>query len=304
MNKPVSIIICTYNRAHLLERLLLSLSHQTLSSERFEVVVVDDGSKDTTRAVCDELRGRLRNITYVSVGKNIGLADAANMGIRSAEGDYLLFTDDDCIPRRDWAERMCAALDREPVVAGAIESPDREFVKLCHNISEFHPFLSGQKARFVRFIAGANMGFRRPVLEELKGFQAGRNCSPDMELILRARQQGYSIYFTPDAAVLHDPPRTTLKSIFKYSADHAAFTIILRNKYRSVLQTPFVLRSPGFLLVASPIIALRVAGGIYFQNYRLFRYVWTAPVIYALKLAWCWGAARGLRNWNKSVRKA
>ena len=299
----MSIIICTYNRALLLKRLLECLSHQTLAPEHFEVVVVDDGSQDATHAVCLQMKNRLTNLKYVSVGQNIGLSHAANLGLRSSQGDYVLFTDDDCIPRRDWAEKMCALLESKPLIAGAIESPDREFVKLCHNISEFHPFLIGQKARRVNFIAGANMGFRRSVLTELKGFSKEQDLSPDMELILRAQQRGYGIYFTPDAVIVHDPPRTTLKSIFKYAADHASVTIILRNRYRTLLRTPIVLRSPALLFVASPLIAWRVTGGIFLKNKNLLRYFWTAPIIYALKLAWCWGAARSLRNCSPLKRK-
>lgn len=301
--RSVSIVICTYNRAKLLGRLLLALSRQTIAPEQLEIVVVDDGSEDETHMVSERMRSSLANLKYISPGRNIGLAGAANLGIQSSQGNYILFTDDDCIPREDWAEQVCAALDRHPIIAGAIASPDRDFIKLCHNVSEFHPFLPGRKARSVKFIAGANMGFRRSAIEELRGFLTEREYSPDMELILRARQKGYKVHFTPQAVVLHDPARTTLKSILRYSADHASATIILRNKYRSVMRTPFVLRRPAFILAASPIIALRVTGEIYLRNLRLIRHFWTAPVVYALKLAWCWGAARGLRAWIRAGRE-
>jgi GT2 family glycosyltransferase len=156
--------------------------------------------------------------------------------------------------------------------------------------------MSGRKAGPVEFIAGSNMGFRKSVLKELNGSQEGRRCAEDMELILRARLKGYRIYFVPDAVVTHDHDRTTLAKILKYSLEHASVTILLRNQYCSLLRTPFVLRSPALILMAAPVIALKVTAGIYMSNLHLAKYFWTAPMVFALKLAWCWGAACGLRR--------
>jgi hypothetical protein len=115
--------------------------------------------------------------------------------------------------------------------------------------------------------------------------------------------KGYRIFFAVDAIITHDPARTSLTSIFRYSTDHASHTITLRNKYRKLMRTPFVLRSEVLVLLAAPLIALRVTLGIYMANLRLLRFIHTAPVVYALKLAWCWGAARGLRILKEAVTK-
>jgi len=102
----ISVIICTYNRAALLQRALRSLSGQTLDKKLFEIIVVDDGSHDNTGEVCEEMRGELPNLTYVSCGTNMGAPKARNRGVEEASGKYLLFTDDDCIPAVNWVERM------------------------------------------------------------------------------------------------------------------------------------------------------------------------------------------------------
>jgi len=294
--------MCTYNRAPLLQRALKSLSRQTLTPEQFEVIVVDDGSTDNTAEVCEVMRPEMPNIKYRSTGKNTGIGSATNLGVQSAKGDYLIFTDDDCFAREDWAERMSEALSKYPLVAGSVESPTSNFIKLCHNIAEFHPFMQGRKGGPIDFIAGANMGFRRSLFEEVKGFRNADSLAPDMHFILKARQAGYQIHFVPEAVVTHDHTRTSFSSIFRYSAEHASATIILRNRYRLLMRTPFVLRSPALLLAAAPVIALKVTAGIYVKNSNNAKLIWTAPVVYALKLAWCWGAARGLRNWNKAGR--
>jgi GT2 family glycosyltransferase len=267
-----------------------------MNPEQFEIVVVDDGSRDDTAQVCDIMRGALPNMLYVATGNNVGLGRATNLGIQSTKGERLLFTDDDCIPEQDWVERMCVALERRPIVAGAVTSPDSNYIKLCHNIAEFHRFMPGRKAGEVEFVAGANMGIVRSLLEELGGFQEGRAVAGDMELILRARLKGYRVHLKPDAVVTHDPERTDLRTVLGYSAGHARTTVLLRNEYRSLLRTPFVLRSSVLVLLASPLIALKVTIGIYLTNFRLARLLRTLPLVCALKLAWCWGAARGLRE--------
>lgn len=292
----VSIIICTHNRAHLLRRTLRSLTRQAHFPERYEVVVVDDGSVDDTAHLCETMRSELPNLRYIPMGANGGLAGARNRGIEVSAGDYVLFTDDDCIVAENWVERMKAALDRMPFVAGAVSTTVSDYVKLCHNIAEFHSVMPGRRPGTTRFIAGANMGMRRSVLEELSGFDPRDRHAEDMHLLLRARLRGYAPYFEPAAVVLHDPDRTTLRSIISYAAKHAAATIVLRNRYRSLLRTPFVLSSPFLLLVLSPLIALWVTAGIYLRNVVLTKFLHTAPVVFILKVAWCWGAARNLSS--------
>ena len=292
----MSVIICTFNRARLLRRALSSLARQTTGPDGFEVVVVDDGSDDDTAGVCREILRGFANSQYIPLGRNEGLPSARNRGIREARGEYVLFVDDDCIPERNWLEKMMEALDKEKIVAGAIESPPYSYLKLCHNIAEFHPFMPGRKKGVVDFIAGANMGFRRSVFLELGVFHEGIIPGEDMEFILRARQRGYRIYFTPDAVVTHDPDRTVLRNILAYSSEHAFISILLRNQYLHLLQTPVLLRSPFLVLAASPLIAFKVTIGIYLRNSRLWKVFWTAPMVYLLKLSWCWGAYLGLRS--------
>lgn len=292
----VSVMVCSYNRAPLLKRALRSLTQQNCSLQQFEVIVVDDGSRDDTAKICNMMRLQLPNLKYVCTGTNIGLARARNLGIEVSTGRHVLFMDDDCIAAENWIERLSVALDREPIAAGAVASTDSNYFKLCHNIAQFHAFMPGRKAGYSAFLAGGNMAFRRSVLEELNGFQTNMKYAEDLEIVLRARLKGYRALLVPDAVVTHDPERTTLAASLKYSAEHASQTILLRNQYRALLCTPFVLRSPAFILAAAPLIALKVVAGIYLHNFSLGKLFWTAPVVYAIKLAWCWGAARGLRK--------
>jgi len=297
----IDVIICTHNRAEHLSKLLAALAKQTIPFTSFGIFVMDDGSTDNTEALCRSMAQTIPNLKYEHARRNQGIAKTRNLGIASSQAPLLLFTDDDCIPRQDWVERMAAALDKNPIVAGAIETPTDNFWKLCHNIAQFHPFLASKKTRETRFIAGANMGYQRRTLELLKGFESERRMAEDMEFILRACRAGFSISFRSDAVVRHDPPRTGCREILLYALHHAQTTIHLRRTYRNELGIPAFVLSPAFLLLFSPVIAILTTCRIFFSDPVLLRrHPATIPVICALKLAWCIGAFRGLRSRKKT----
>jgi GT2 family glycosyltransferase len=292
-----SVIICTYNRAPSLRSILEVLKDQTFGPEDFEIIVVDDGSRDATTEVCEELRGRLPNLRYVRNETNKGLAASRNRGLAIAEGDHILFTDDDCLPSAAWVERLSSALKQKPIVSGAVASTTTNFLRLCHNIAQFHAVMPGSRpGGHGEFFAGANMAFRRSVFDDLGLFDRDALYGEDTEMILRARSKGYSPEFVPDAVVTHIPDRQDLSSVFSYAVKHASATIHLRNRYRLLLKTPFILRSPSLILIFAPLIAIKVTFSIYLRNPQLLRYPATLPVVLALKFAWCWGASRGLKR--------
>lgn len=290
-----SVILCTYNRARLLERALRSLARQTAAPDEFEIVVVDDGSTDGTAEVCSRAGRDMPNLRYVALGRNCGLAAAANRGIRTAKGRLLLFTDDDCIAQKDWVKCLAAPLERYCITVGAIRSPISNYTKFCHNISQFHPFMCRRTEGWARSIAGSNIGIRRSLLEEMGGFDETSRV-PDMEFLFRAWSRGHRVRFVPQALIVHDPDRTSLAAVLRVASEHASQTILLRNRFGDFLKTPFVLRSPELILLMAPLIALTATLRVYWSNRALVPYFWTAPLIYAQKLAWCWGASQGLRR--------
>lgn len=294
----ISVIVTTYNRSQLLLRLLTALANQTVPKDKYEIIVVDDGSTDDTVSICTNMQQVLPNLVLQRMETNSGQARSAIRGIAIAKGDKFLFTDDDCIPDPDWIENLQESLAKYPIVAGAIRTPKSDYGILVENISEFHPFLLGNIDRIVPFIAGANMGYRREFFDKVSAFKPGY-AIPDMELILRARESGFSIRFNSKAIVTHDPRRGNFLKILHHST-HASFhTIQLRNTYSTLLKTPFVLKSSALLFLFAPIIALVKTIEIFLGNQKLLQVLHAAPAVFVLKLAWCWGAFRGLRSINR-----
>ena len=94
----ISVLICTRNRSNLLRRCLISLSNQT--PKPYEVIIVDNGSRDNTKEICDSFAGKM-SLQYV-FENHVGLPYARNAGIRLASGDVYAFIDDDCVAKRNW----------------------------------------------------------------------------------------------------------------------------------------------------------------------------------------------------------
>ena len=122
-------MVATHNRALRLTQLLAGLREQTLARDRFEVIVVDDGSSDATQHVLtrEAQRGDLRLCIPPPVNR-AGPASARNRGWRLARAPVVAFTDDDCIPTPGWLETMLRATRSDPTrssAAGPFPTPRR-----------------------------------------------------------------------------------------------------------------------------------------------------------------------------------
>ncbi|MFL5341669.1 MAG: glycosyltransferase, partial [Gemmataceae bacterium] len=109
----ISLVICTRNRAPQLERCLKNIQ-QMRCSETWELVIVDNGSTDATRAVIDGLRDSLPCPVSVSVEPTPGLGRARNVGWRTARGQVVSFTDDDCYPHPNFLNDVLNAFKPDP----------------------------------------------------------------------------------------------------------------------------------------------------------------------------------------------
>ncbi len=99
-----SVIVPTYSRPKQLAACLTALSQLEYPADRFEVIVVDDGSTISPSDLVSSLSNRI-NIRLI-VQRNGGPASARNMGAVEAKGEFLAFTDDDCLPASDWLTRL------------------------------------------------------------------------------------------------------------------------------------------------------------------------------------------------------
>ncbi len=212
----VSIVIPAYQAGDRIGAVVGAARNQDWKGGGIEVVVVDDGSADDT---AERARGAgARVLTQ----ENRGPAAARNRGWREARGEWIFFTDSDCIPAPDWISRMLPLLEEKSVgaVGGsyAIANPGSLLASCIHEeITLRHEKMGGE----VRFLGSFNLALPRKVLEEVGGFtEEYRHASgEDNDLSYRIRKRGYRLLFEPKSTVAHTHPER-FGSYLKEQARH------------------------------------------------------------------------------------
>ena len=202
----VSVVVPVHNGAATLPACLSALQRQTFPADRYEVIVVDDGSTDGSADVAHSVGVR------VVSQPNAGPAAARNHGARMAHGDIVLFTDADCIPAPDWVERMAAAF-ATPDVAGAkgtYHTPQRELVARFVQAEYEDKYDRMQNSHSIDFVDTYSAGYRRDVFLEAGGFDTTFPTASveDQEFSFRLSEAGHRLVFVPHACVGHIHDRT------------------------------------------------------------------------------------------------
>jgi GT2 family glycosyltransferase len=206
----VSVVVPTYNRQAGVLRLLEALAGQTYPADRFEVVVVDDGSSDGTVAA---LQGRETSfrLTVLQQAVNGGPAVARNAGVARARGPLIVFLDDDVAPRPDLLEvhvRAHGESDEAVVIGPMLPPPDwprPAWVRWEESIllGQYRDLTEGRYACGPRQFYTGNASLYRERFLGAGGFDARYKRAEDVELAYRMRDFGARFVFESRAAVLH-----------------------------------------------------------------------------------------------------
>jgi glucosyl-dolichyl phosphate glucuronosyltransferase len=215
----ISVIICTRNRAAALRSTLAGLEKvEVPHASEIEVIVVDNGSTDSTRSIVEEtIRRTDHRILYIHEDRP-GKVYALRSGIRNAVGRVLLFTDDDVEVDHTWIVELSRPLlsNEADAVAGGI--------RLCRSLHR-----SWLDANLMRWLAwcevphsappeliGANMGLRRDVFVRVPIFDVAlgpgaAGLGEDTLLGWLIAEAGYRVVFAPLARVTHRPDPARLQ---------------------------------------------------------------------------------------------
>lgn len=191
MPAPVTVVITVLNEAKRLQHLLDSLSIQ---EPPFEVVVVDAGSTDGTQSI---VRAFAETHPGFRLLVHPGSRGASrNEGARHATGDYLAFTDGDCIVNPFWLQRLRQRAAPNAVVAGqSIQFGYWAF----EGLERVELSVKGQDVTY----PSSNLFYPREAFRALGGFDARFVTAEDIDLNYRAVQAGLRIVHAPDAIVYH-----------------------------------------------------------------------------------------------------
>lgn len=206
-----SIVIPTYNRPERLQNCLSAIAQLDYPPDRFEVIVVDDGSKTSVKSVVESVVasvGEPLQITLIRQA-NAGPATARNTGAAQAKGKFLVFTDDDCMPAPDWLKTLEANFVQFPdcLIGGrslnALPSnlySTASQVLIDYLYSYFNPALN-QSA----FFASNNIALPSDRFQAMGGFDTSfpLAAAEDREFCDRWLQHGYCMKYAPEVQIYH-----------------------------------------------------------------------------------------------------
>lgn len=200
-----SIVIATYNRPQQLAHCLQALSQLDYPRDRFEVIVVDDGSRTPPEKVIAIYCNRF-TVTLLT-HDHAGPASARNAGVAQAKGEFIVFTDDDCAPVPDYLQKLVERFVRTPDCAIGGRTINALTDNLYSTASQLlmDYLYSSLNAAAPRFFASNNLALPRALFQKIGGFDASypRAAAEDREFCDRWLSCGYRMIYAPEALIYH-----------------------------------------------------------------------------------------------------
>ena len=199
----IDVVVCTFNRAAMLEGIISSLMAQTYPAERYLVTVVDDGSADETWRKLEQMAASQSRLRPLRIA-HAGLSAARNRGWRSGGGDIVTFTDDDCLADPGWLAAVARTFADHPEALGAVGKTvtvAEQVTPMTHQV-----VVTGPNTIY----HGCNMAYRREVLSAVGGFDEAAHYAEDSQFAAAVLTRG-PILFAPEIVIIHPPrPRVFL----------------------------------------------------------------------------------------------
>jgi len=289
MKPQVTVIVVTYSPGAYLTTFLDSLARAT--SGQVDVVLADNGSTDGAVEA-----GLLRpGVRLIRTGSNLGYGQAANLGLRATEGEFVLIANPDIVWEPGSLDRLLAATQRWPrgaafgpmlrTAQGAIYPSARELPSLRRGVGHAlcgwwwpaNPWTRAYRVedqepaeRVAGWISGACMLVRRRAFEEVGGFDPGYFMYfEDLDLGDRLSLAGWQNVYVPSAVVCHTRGHATMRYEARMAAEHhRSAWRYLSHRYTGWRWLPLRLGLRGGLVVRSALASRvpRVAAGAQAQR--------------------------------------
>lgn len=264
MSTPlVSVVVATYNAKKLLKDALNALLNEDFDKNKYEIIVVDDGSKDGTDVFMKDFVKDKLNIHYIRQ-TNKGVAGARNTGIKLAKGEVVAFTDQDCLADKNWLKEIVKSFE------------DKEIVGICGKVisepKKINPFAHYVIDESATGFISCNAAYKKWVLDKLNGFDTVFKYGfDDTDLYMRAEKLG-KVTGNKDAVVCH---RVIPWSFIQF---------VKRMRIEFTGQVRFCKKYPNIFKHRDPILSTIWIRGIKYFFYRALgekRWLFKNPLIYA-----------------------
>ena len=224
----VSVVVASYNGAATLRTCLQSL--EAIEYPDYEIILVDDGSTDTTT----EIASGFPRVRFFRHESNQGLGVARNTGIAAAVGEIIAFTDSDCRADEDWLFYLVGDLlnSRFAGIGGHnFLPPDDSTTAACVMVSPGGPAHVMLTDRIAEHIPGCNMAFYKWALDSIGGFDPiYRKAGDDVDICWRLQQRNYRIGFCAAGFVWHYR-RNTVRAYLKQQAGYGDAEALLERRH-------------------------------------------------------------------------
>jgi len=276
-HKPLTVMVCTHNRAGRLRDALHSLEAQSLSPDRFEVLVVDNASTDETAAVIQQYAARGRIDVRFVREPELGLDAARNRGVREARGEVLAFLDDDARARADWAAEVLKGFERHdaPILGGRVDllweadRPDWFSDVLLRYLIHCDYGPDVVQVTAPPWLYGTNVAIRSSLFRQIGLFRLDLDRKGDSlmgggdtEFFERAHRRGHRLLYLPSLVVDHLVPAARLtREFFRERLFYSGYTrAALGTEGTAAVALRCLLFSIGAPLCALAAIACRAGG--------------------------------------------
>ena len=208
LEQPVfSIVVPTYERPRQLAACLQALARLDYARDNFEVIVVDDGGKTPLDNVIAPFHDRL-SVTLLAQ-PNAGPAVARNTGALQAKGQYLAFTDDDCMPAPEWLQSLTARFAKTPdhMIGGRTINalPDNLYSTACQVLVDYLYAYYNADHNHGRFFTSNNLALPADRFRLMGGFDTTFPLvgGEDRVLCVRWLHRGYQLTYAPEILIYH-----------------------------------------------------------------------------------------------------
>ena len=253
----ISVVIPTFKRPNLLLRCLHSILQQDFRLDRFEIIVVSDGEDPATNHALNSLPfNKFPLIRYYSLPQKAGPAAARNLGWLLAQGELVVFTDDDCIPAANWLNAMWAAYQRQGLTEVAFSG--NTVVPIKEHPTDYEKNIS--QLASAEFIT-ANCACTRKALQQVDGFDERFKMAwrEDSDLQFKFIQSGIPILKVPGAIVTH-PVRKAPWGVSIKEERKGMFNALLYKKYPRLYKEKIQPSPPWHYYAISVFLVLLIAG--------------------------------------------
>lgn len=221
----LSVILLNYNQPDMTIDCIEYLLQNKKNYEDFEIIVVDNGSKDNSIAKLSEITSKY-DLRFISNKENLGFAEGNNVGIRKSQGDWILLLNNDTVFKEDFISKMAEAIVDNPDSAAIgpkiyyYDAPSKIWYG-GGKITKYYNFVqdqSGNNRHYtqVEWITGCALMINRKALEKVGLLDRDFFMYlEDVDWSIRARKAGFNLIYTPYAEIWHIGSKTTTENFKK-----------------------------------------------------------------------------------------